>query len=182
MASFFRRKPKEEEVPVVSGPEPTLKRDKSTLSLLNPAASSEFMADDDAPVQQLPCVTPGPRQKNLVVENRKNWRLADFDLQVTLGTAWKKYPSPCSDAFLFVLFGLPGTGTFGRVHLAQQRSTGQYFAMKVLKKADLVRLKQVEHINSERDILALVGCPFIVTLYVPFFCLLCALLVCTHAQ
>jgi len=37
--------------------------------------------------------------------------------------------------------------------------------MKVLKKVEVVRLKQVEHINSEKDILSQVKNPFIVNLY-----------------
>lgn len=40
-----------------------------------------------------------------------------------------------------------------------------HFAMKVLKKSEIVRLKQVEHINSERNILDKIRHPFIVELY-----------------
>lgn len=36
--------------------------------------------------------------------------------------------------------------------------------MKVLKKFEVVRLKQVEHINSEKQILSQVHFPFIVNL------------------
>lgn len=57
-----------------------------------------------------------------------------------------------------------GTGTFGRVWLTKQRKTKQYFAIKVLKKADIVKLKQVEHINSERQVLSQINFPFIVQL------------------
>lgn len=64
-----------------------------------------------------------------------------------------------------------GTGTFGRVYLANYRGTDvptQYFAMKVLKKVDVVRLKQVEHMQSEKSILAMVNCPFIINMYCAF--------------
>lgn len=47
-----------------------------------------------------------------------------------------------------------GTGTFGRVYLVRHMQTGTYLAMKVLRKADVVRLNQVEHLKSERAILA----------------------------
>ncbi|RUS25445.1 camp-dependent protein kinase catalytic subunit, partial [Jimgerdemannia flammicorona] len=43
--------------------------------------------------------------------------------------------------------------------------TDKYYAMKVLKKVEVVRLKQVEHINSEKQILAQVHFPFIVDLF-----------------
>ncbi|KAI8335919.1 camp-dependent protein kinase 10 [Chlamydoabsidia padenii] len=61
-----------------------------------------------------------------------------------------------------------GTGTFGRVYLAKERTQNKVFAVKVLKKADVVRLKQVEHINSERYVLSHVAFPFIVELHCTF--------------
>ena len=45
--------------------------------------------------------------------------------------------------------------------------------MKVLKKAEVVRLKQVEHINSEKQILSQVHFPFIVNLYRNHLCATC---------
>jgi len=39
-----------------------------------------------------------------------------------------------------------------------------HFALKVLAKSEIVRLKQVEHINNERAILGRVKHPFIVEL------------------
>ncbi|KNE54134.1 AGC/PKA protein kinase [Allomyces macrogynus ATCC 38327] len=69
----------------------------------------------------------------------------------------------------FQLLETLGTGTFGRVHLARHRSaTNQYYAMKVLAKTDVVRLKQVAHINSERAILARVHHPFLVNMVATF--------------
>ncbi|CAG8840835.1 24203_t:CDS:2, partial [Racocetra persica] len=53
------------------------------------------------------------------------------------------------------------TGTFGRVYLTKFKHTENYYAMKVLKKLEVVRLKQVEHINSEKLILSQVHHPFI---------------------
>jgi len=61
-----------------------------------------------------------------------------------------------------------GTGTFGRVYLVKHKNNGKYFAMKVLKKSEVVRLKQVEHVNSERQILSQLCNPFIVKLYKSF--------------
>jgi len=61
-----------------------------------------------------------------------------------------------------------GTGTFGRVYLVRHRPSGKYYAMKTLKKSEVVRLKQVEHINSEKQILSSIRHPFIVNLYRSF--------------
>ena len=51
-----------------------------------------------------------------------------------------------------------------------QQADGQlpHFAMKVLRKSEVVRLKQVEHVNSERDILERVRHPFVVELYATY--------------
>ncbi|KAJ1652479.1 cAMP-dependent protein kinase catalytic subunit [Dispira simplex] len=57
-----------------------------------------------------------------------------------------------------------GTGSFGRVRLVQYKATQQYYAMKVLKKSEVVRAKQVEHVNNERQILGLCKSPFLVSL------------------
>ncbi|KAI8059299.1 kinase-like domain-containing protein [Gongronella butleri] len=61
-----------------------------------------------------------------------------------------------------------GTGTFGRVFLAKEAAQGRTVAIKVLKKADVVRLRQVEHINNERQVLASLHFPFIVQLFCTF--------------
>ncbi|KAJ2005420.1 cAMP-dependent protein kinase catalytic subunit [Coemansia thaxteri] len=62
----------------------------------------------------------------------------------------------------FEVFRTVGTGSFGRVRLVRHQATNKYYAMKVLKKSHVVRAKQVEHVNSERGILAECDCPFIV--------------------
>ncbi|CDS05144.1 Putative cAMP-dependent protein kinase 9 [Lichtheimia ramosa] len=68
----------------------------------------------------------------------------------------------------FELMDTLGTGTFGRVYLTRFRTTNKYYAMKVLKKAEVVRLKQVEHLLWEKQILASVRFPFIVDLFCAF--------------
>lgn len=68
----------------------------------------------------------------------------------------------------FHLLRTLGTGSFGRVHLAQSRHNGRYYAIKVLKKAEVVRLKQVEHTNSEKSILESAANPFMVNLWGTF--------------
>ncbi|KAI7879790.1 kinase-like protein [Lichtheimia hyalospora FSU 10163] len=68
----------------------------------------------------------------------------------------------------FELMDTLGTGTFGRVYLTRFRSTNKFYAMKVLKKSEVVRLKQVEHLLWEKQILASVRFPFIVDLFCAF--------------
>lgn len=61
-----------------------------------------------------------------------------------------------------------GTGSFGRVHLARSRHNMRYYAIKVLAKEKVYRMKQVEHTNSERAMLSRVQHPFIVNLWGTF--------------
>ena len=55
-----------------------------------------------------------------------------------------------------------GTGSFGRVKLIKHKTSGRYFALKILTKADVVKLKQVDHILSEVTILNILDHPFLV--------------------
>ncbi|KAJ3398302.1 hypothetical protein CcCBS67573_g08369 [Chytriomyces confervae] len=70
----------------------------------------------------------------------------------------------------FKLIKTVGTGSFGRVHLALHTQTNTYVALKVLRKHDVVKLKQVEHTLDEKRILEALcnGCPFLVHLYGSF--------------
>ncbi|CAI9266755.1 unnamed protein product [Lactuca saligna] len=61
-------------------------------------------------------------------------------------------------------------GTFGRVFLAKKRATGDVFAIKVLKKADMIRKNAVESILLEHDILISVRNPFVVRFFYSFTC------------
>ncbi|KAG5981594.1 hypothetical protein E4U55_002771 [Claviceps digitariae] len=61
-----------------------------------------------------------------------------------------------------------GTGSFGRVHLVQSKHNQRFYAIKVLKKAQVVKMKQVEHTNDERRMLSDVKHPFLITLWGTF--------------
>ena len=74
---------------------------------------------------------------NSVVPRRL--KLADYDIGQTLGT-----------------------GSFGRVKISKQKSTGKYFAIKVLKKSEIIKLKQVDHIMNEIKILSVIEHNFLI--------------------
>mmetsp|Transcript_12529 Transcript_12529/g.18150 ORF Transcript_12529/g.18150 Transcript_12529/m.18150 type:complete len:369 (+) Transcript_12529:46-1152(+) len=77
----------------------------------------------------------------------KQWKFSDFDLRATVGT-----------------------GTFGRVRVVKIKGSQDRtpMALKILKKSEVLRLKQVEHVKAETAILAQIEHPFIVNLLTTF--------------
>ena len=90
-------------------------------------------------------------QNKPVGHSSKHLRRDDFDLVKTLGT-----------------------GTFARVWMVKlanrkEDTKNKVFALKILRKADVIRLKQVEHVRNERNVLAgVAGHPFITTMVASF--------------
>ncbi|KAK5007277.1 cAMP-dependent protein kinase catalytic subunit, partial [Cryomyces antarcticus] len=92
-----------------------------------------------------PNVGGGTPAQNPARETKGKYTLNDFTIQRTLGT-----------------------GSFGRVHLVQSKHNQRFYAVKVLKKAQVVKMKQVEHTNDERRMLQRVKHPFLITLWGTF--------------
>ncbi|XP_073045965.1 uncharacterized protein [Primulina eburnea] len=61
-----------------------------------------------------------------------------------------------------------GKGAFGEVRLCRAKSTGEIYAMKKLKKSEMLSRGQVEHVRSERNLLVEVDSRCIVKLYYSF--------------
>lgn len=83
--------------------------------------------------------------QTVVRQTKGKYSLGDFEIQRTLGT-----------------------GSFGRVHLVQSKHNQRFYAVKVLKKQQVVKMKQVEHTNDERKMLQEVKHPFLITLWGTF--------------
>lgn len=59
-------------------------------------------------------------------------------------------------------------GAYGSVYLAKKKLTGDYYAIKVLRKSDMVAKNQVTNIRNERMILTQLDSDFVVKLYFSF--------------
>ncbi|KAJ7969211.1 Non-specific serine/threonine protein kinase [Quillaja saponaria] len=68
----------------------------------------------------------------------------------------------------FELLTIIGRGAFGEVRLCREKATGYVYAMKKLKKSEMLRRGQVEHVKAERNLLAEVDSAYIVKLHCSF--------------
>lgn len=109
-------------------------------------ATSQYRSLSSPPKDKGFCTESTSNSLRSLVEGRK-LKLADFDLRATVGT-----------------------GTFGRVRIVKLKGDSRRvpFALKMLKKSEIIRLKQVEHVKSEKEILLSIEHPFIVTLISAF--------------
>ncbi|KAK3791594.1 hypothetical protein RRG08_002949 [Elysia crispata] len=82
---------------------------------------------------------------------------------------WDHPPASSSTLDDFDRIKTLGTGSFGRVMLVQHKGESKtYFAMKILDKQKVVKLKQVEHTLNEKKILQSINFPFLVRLEFSF--------------
>ncbi|XP_065834433.1 cAMP-dependent protein kinase catalytic subunit alpha-like [Oscarella lobularis] len=81
-----------------------------------------------------------------------------------------KWHSPAQRASLedFDRIKTLGTGSFGRVMLVRHKANGQFYAMKILDKLKVMKLKQVEHTMNEKRILQAIEFPFLVHMEASF--------------
>lgn len=99
----------------------------------------------------------------------------DLSTQVTqahvqgLGDSFHQKPpvsAPRLDSFKMIK--VIGKGSFGKVFLVREKQTKEMFALKVLKKDNIIKRNQVEHTKTERSVLGYVKHPFIVGLNMAF--------------
>ena len=68
----------------------------------------------------------------------------------------------------FELLKVLGKGAFGKVMLAQKKDNERVYAIKVLKKNDVIEMDQLEHTKAEKLILQHINHPFLVNLEFAF--------------
>ncbi|CAE8615011.1 unnamed protein product [Polarella glacialis] len=57
-----------------------------------------------------------------------------------------------------------GCGSFGRVKYAKYKQDNKWYAVKFMKKHEIIKLKQVDHINNEKRLMAQISHPFVVNM------------------
>jgi protein kinase A len=68
----------------------------------------------------------------------------------------------------FELVRTLGVGSFGRVKYGKYKGDGNMYAVKFMKKHEIIKLKQVDHINAERNLMQQINHPFAVNMFGSF--------------
>jgi len=68
----------------------------------------------------------------------------------------------------FVLLKVIGEGSFGKVFQVKKKDTERIYAMKVLNKKTVIERQEIQHTQTERNILQKLIHPFLVNLYFSF--------------
>lgn len=138
--------------------------------------SSENMQSPSTPLSS-PLLFPhdhGPVPGPVELQRRQSMTLsaADFQRQPIspLLTASNPPSKPSQPSIRdYEIINPISRGAFGSVFLARKKLTGEYFAIKVLKKADMVAKNQVKNVRAERAIMMSQSeSPFVAKLYFTF--------------
>lgn len=172
-----RSKTKEEKNPHNTYEPVKYKQSPSTTAAAKPAApaaaSDPSKSGTTSPnAQQAPVTsTPDPAAKGPNGEAKSDMNVANIVNPAGGAVESKNQPRQTKGKYTLTDFKIErtlGTGSFGRVHLVQSKHNQRYYAVKVLKKAQVVKMKQIEHTNDERKMLQRVKHPFLITLWGTF--------------
>ncbi|KAL5977282.1 hypothetical protein ACLOJK_021628 [Asimina triloba] len=123
------------------------------------------------------------QMKNLQDRKERRWilerKLADADVSEEDQNNLLKYLEQKETEYMrlqrhkmgvddFELLTIIGRGAFGEVRICREKTSGHVYAMKKLKKSEMLRRGQVEHVRAERNLLAEVDSACIVKLYCSF--------------
>ncbi|XP_073974386.1 serine/threonine-protein kinase N isoform X5 [Rhodnius prolixus] len=121
---------------------------------LQPSPLIEFPADDDdEPQYERPVAPRNLDYRDSAYESRRHSQFTGISIEN------------------FRLLSVLGRGHFGKVILSQYKNTGEYFAIKALKKGDIIARDEVESLLSEKRIFEVANAmrhPFLVNLFACF--------------
>ena len=111
---------------------------------------------------------------NLSVKDPKAVNLSSYDVYGASGYSASPSSSVASPHSVgsaienFTFIKKVGKGGFATVFLVRQKTSGKYFALKAIKKTDVIQMRQEKQVMNERKILGEIKDPFFVELYGTF--------------
>ena len=101
-------------------------------------------------------------------------KLKTNDLSTSQNASFEKYmylainsSAPCTLA-LYSLFYYSFCFVKFQVRLVQKKDTGHVYAIKILRKADMLEKEQIAHVRAERDVLVEADHQWVVKMYYSF--------------
>jgi len=134
----------------------------------SPTATTAAAAAAAAPQMQMKGDLEIRAYRKTTKDSRKKKERAAFEAKLKQLSAGYKAEQTLDD---YVISRTLGTGSFGRVLLAQSKDdNGQalkedFKAIKVISKERVIKTRQVEHTINEKNILFCTDCKFVVRLY-----------------
>ncbi|KAI6075968.1 Serine/threonine-protein kinase N3 [Aix galericulata] len=157
-------------------PVPTQNHADSITKLSSDFPMAKLTYDDEAPLKpprlflmanskdSTPSPADSPCLKRLHVEKSCSSALTEFPIQASP----RKKAVQLED---FRCIAMLGRGHFGKVLLAQYKATGKLYAIKALKKKDIIRRDEIDSLNCEKRIFEVVNSsdhPFLVNMFACF--------------
>jgi len=114
--------------------------------------------------------SPRPKKKEGMVGGLSNaMENAKNQVPRGLGDSFNtKSPVSAPRLDSFKMIKVIGKGSFGKVFLVKENKTEEMYALKVLRKDNIIKRNQVEHTKTERSVLGYVKHPFIVGMNMAF--------------
>ncbi|EAU91698.2 AGC/PKA protein kinase [Coprinopsis cinerea okayama7 len=142
---------------------------------LTPSSPSEAMYPDTTTLPTIPMAVSSLEHRDSISTERTSTSMGDesvaggrFGIEAPRFSARPQRPKGTYRLSDFSIQRTLGTGSFGRVHLVRSKHNGRFYAIKVLNKERIVRMKQIEHTNNEMKMLESVQHPFIINLWGSF--------------
>ncbi|XP_076272223.1 serine/threonine-protein kinase N isoform X2 [Rhynchophorus ferrugineus] len=157
----------EAEAPIARGPGPLLIPSAPTTPFF--VHNDQFVLPSPQPVIEFPDDEPSFDQPPVVrrpVARELAYRDSAYESR-----RQSQSQSTAMTVDNFRLISVLGRGHFGKVILAQYKNTGEYFAIKALKKGDIIARDEVESLLSEKRIFEVanhIRHPFLVNLFACF--------------
>jgi serine/threonine-protein kinase RIM15 len=144
----------------------TMQRQQSTHTVAT--IDGIAAADDRLPIPSPPIVKPPKRMSNSrrSSANRTHMEPPMSPRLPSVASMARTAPTSIKD---FDIIKPISRGAFGSVYLAKKRTTGDYFAIKALKKSDMIAKNQITNVKAERTILMnQASSPYVAKLYFSF--------------
>ncbi|KAG6903488.1 hypothetical protein C0995_005511 [Termitomyces sp. Mi166 len=132
--------------------------------IVTPPASPSLVARDGSQLTREPSAKRGHRRHSPI--NSITSPLGPLSPRQSSAPLSRMTPTSIKD---FEIIKPISKGAFGSVFLAKKKVTGDYYAIKVLKKADMIAKNQITNVKAERMILMTQAeSPFVAKLYFTF--------------